>query len=394
MELWRAITLGAVGAGLVLGGGCFRRSDPPPAPLSPERQEELDRLLSVMNIVQQHFVFTEATAMTNLLSLALSGLARHLDGASQALIGEDAALEPSETWLAMPGPGWVAGLRLGQLDVLALTPGGAAEEAGVDLGDQLLAWEREPVSMTRLRHVGLGLDAPPAWAEVRLRHRGLDTEYRIRVPAVPLHEVEAVTSETIDPNLRLVRVAHAVPSWPSELVDALRGAEAVSASSVVLDLRSLASLDVEGAARVADVLLPEGHVLWKKLTRDESSPGMEQVAGGGAKVAVPVWVLIGPGTAGAGELLAAALAEGERAVLFGRPTRGLMAMTRKIDLDHGTALLLSAGWYENAAGQRLGEQGVIPDLLFQPGDGGEAPGDGDPLLARAIDLLRVQERFP
>ena len=82
------------------------------------------------------------------------------------------------------------------------------------------------------------------------------------------------------------------------------------------------------------------------------------------------------GTAGPGELTAAALAENNRAELVGEKTFGEGTQQKTFELPDGAALILSVAKYESPSGKKLQDDGVTPGVLVA-GNQPEAEGDDD-----------------
>ena len=126
----------------------------------------------------------------------------------------------------------------------------------------------------------------------------------------------------------------------------------------------------------------------------------------------PVSVLIDVSTAGASEVLAAAIANTKRGDLVGERTYGLASEQKLISIDDGSAIILTVGNYYNADGKSILEEGVSPTEVvhaaLSPNDDAsdpeEAPSEAgaakqppgprplsadDPVLRRALELLNT-----
>ncbi|MEP7220368.1 MAG: S41 family peptidase, partial [Bacteroidota bacterium] len=75
-----------------------------------------------------------------------------------------------------------------------------------------------------------------------------------------------------------------------------------------------------------------------------------------------LFVLTNSGTASAAEPLAALLQETGRGRLIGERTRGYMLSSETYDLADGWSLRIPTADYYTAAGRRLENAGVVPDL--------------------------------
>jgi carboxyl-terminal processing protease len=74
-------------------------------------------------------------------------------------------------------------------------------------------------------------------------------------------------------------------------------------------------------------------------------------------------VLVNRGTAGPGELVAAALQDDKRAELVGEHTFGEGAQQKLFELPDGAALILSVAKYGEPSGKKLQDDGVTPSVL-------------------------------
>jgi carboxyl-terminal processing protease len=119
-----------------------------------------------------------------------------------------------------------------------------------------------------------------------------------------------------------------------------------------------------------------------------------------------VVVLVNRGTAGPGELVAAALLDNKRADLVGEKTFGEGAQQKTFELPDGAALILSVAKYESPSGKKLQDDGVTPGVLVASNfdeaavaDEDAAPADNQPVaqkpgvsvdeqLSKALDLLK------
>ena len=122
----------------------------------------------------------------------------------------------------------------------------------------------------------------------------------------------------------------------------------------------------------------------------------------------PVTVLLSARTAGAAEILAAALAQDRAVPTVGERTFGSASEQSVIALEDGGALILTTALYHDPAGKKINENGVKPSVEMAnavdetgeitEGANGETPGHAanglprpqdDPVLKKALDLLRA-----
>lgn len=113
-------------------------------------------------------------------------------------------------------------------------------------------------------------------------------------------------------------------------------------------------------------------------------------------------MLIGNGTAGPAEILAGAIADNHRGDTVGERTFGTASMQKLIQLEDGSALILTVATYYTPAGKEIPAEGVAPtnevrpspdevaaeiDTNQQPGFSGAIVSPEDPVLKKALELL-------
>jgi len=180
---------------------------------------------------------------------------------------------------------------------------------------------------------------------------------------------------------------------------------------LVLDLRDCASGTVQEAVATANLFVNSGTIT---TLRGQTVPAKEFTADPQKTVWTgPVTVLLSARTAGPAEIVAAALAQDRAAPTVGERTFGSASEQSVIALEDGGALVLTTALYLDPAGKKINETGVKPsvemaNVVDDLGDitdatSGEVPGrittappraHDDPVLRKALDLLRTQSQTP
>jgi carboxyl-terminal processing protease len=187
----------------------------------------------------------------------------------------------------------------------------------------------------------------------------------------------------------------------------LKSADKGGAKKVLLDLRDVAAGDMAEATRLANFFLKtgtiatlEGQTVEKVVYTADPAKALDPAA--------PMVVLVNRGTAGPGELVAAALLDDKRADLVGEKTFGEGAQQKTFELPDGAALILSVAKYASPSGKKLQDDAVTPGVLVagnfeEPTDEDDtdaAPAKEHPAtkpaaqvddqLAKALDLLKAK----
>ena len=298
------------------------------------------------------------------------------------------------------GPG-----RRGGVAVTVLQPGSPAAEAGVAVGDQVLAIDGVPLGTSDLALAALLLDGPEgSEAVLRLRRAGRVLTLRIarRGPAEA-----SLSVETRPGGVLLLRIAGFPAGMAARIEAALAGA---AVSGVILDLRGNRGGVLAEALAAADLFLESGRIASATGRHREAARAWDaappDVLGGR-----PVVVLVDGRTASAAEVLASALAERQRGAVVGSATRGKGLIQIVLPLPGEAELHLSWAELLTPTGRRIEGAGVSPDLctslgeqaadrslaaLRRPGGSAEAcpPSDGRPWDERiALALIADPEAY-
>ncbi|KAG7026128.1 Carboxyl-terminal-processing peptidase 2, chloroplastic, partial [Cucurbita argyrosperma subsp. argyrosperma] len=173
-----------------------------------------------------------------------------------------------------------------------------------------------------------------------------------------------------------------------EAIDSLRSNRV---NAFVLDLRDNSGGLFPEGVEIAKIWLDKGVIVYicdSSGVRDiYDSDGSSTIA-----ASEPLAVLVNKGTASASEILAGALKDNKRAVLFGEPTYGKGKIQSVFKLSDGSGLAVTVARYETPAHINIDKVGVIPDRPLPA----SFPKDGDGFCscfedpASACNVNRVQ----
>jgi carboxyl-terminal processing protease len=248
--------------------------------------------------------------------------------------------------------------------VAAVMDGGPAAEAGLRVGDRVLAIDGVPL---RTRDAGViqGLLEGPAGTEVVLLvQRGRERFERRLIRRLPVGApVEARRIE----NVLLLRIPGFSGRTEAEVEAALQ-AEMVRdpPQAVLIDLRGNRGGVLHQAAAVADIFLGEGEA-FRTVGRHPESRRIYATEGRDQAEGLPIVVLVDGRTASSAELLAASLSDRGRAAVAGTGTMGKGLVQLVVPLPDGGELLLSWSRLILPTGWPLQGVGVLPGLCTAQG---------------------------
>ena len=250
----------------------------------------------------------------------------------------------------------------GGMRVEEVVSGGPAEEAGIRVGDLLLAVEGEDV-------LTLGIDGTrnlvrgEEGTHVNMHFSRNGTEYDVSVERRSI-ETPVVTGELLDENIGYVKIDNFDERSAAETIAFVKDLIGQGAEALLFDVRFNPGGYADELVKVLDYLLPEGD-----LFRSVDYAGREEVDTSDAScVELPMAVLVNEDSYSAAEFFAAALQEYEWATIVGSQTYGKGNFQTAFYLSDGSMVNLSIGKYYTPGGKSLSETGVTPDVVVDLDD--------------------------
>lgn len=250
----------------------------------------------------------------------------------------------------------------GGMRVEEVAAGGPAEEAGIRVGDLLLAVEGEDV-------LTLGIDGTrnlvrgEEGTRVNMHFSRNGTEYDVSVERRSI-ETPVVTGELLDGSIGYVKIDNFDERSAAETIAFVKDLIGQGAEALLFDVRFNPGGYADELVKVLDYLLPEGD-----LFRSVDYAGREEVDTSDAScVELPMAVLVNEDSYSAAEFFAAALQEYEWATIVGSQTYGKGNFQTAFYLSDGSMVNLSIGKYYTPGGKSLSETGVTPDVVVDLDD--------------------------
>lgn len=261
-------------------------------------------------------------------------------------------------------------------------------------------------------------------------------------------KVVSVSGEMLEPGYAYVRIRSFQERTANDLEQVLETlhtetGQGAGFDGLVIDLRDNPGGLLNQAVRIADTWLAEGLVVYTKGRIDGQRQEFRADALG-TEPAYPITVLVNEGSASASEIVAGALQDQHRALVVGQKTFGKGSVQTVYPLEGGNGLRLTTALYYTPGGRSIQEVGIVPDIVVgnvsphvgadgtgrkrvreadleghfrhedaAPSESGAAPeieadeepegagaepeagaaNDGDPQLARALEVLKSWTYF-
>ena len=250
----------------------------------------------------------------------------------------------------------------GGMRVEEVVSGGPAEEAGIRVGDLLLAVEGEdvlPLGIDGTRNLVRGEEG----TRVNMHFSRNGTEYDVSVERRSI-ETPVVTGDLLDGSIGYVKIDNFDERSAAETIAFVKDLIGQGAEALLFDVRFNPGGYADELVKVLDYLLPEGD-----LFRSVDYAGREEVDTSDAScVELPMAVLVNEDSYSAAEFFAAALQEYEWATIVGSQTYGKGNFQTAFYLSDGSMVNLSIGKYYTPGGKSLSETGVTPDVVVDLDD--------------------------
>ncbi|GAV62212.1 PDZ domain-containing protein/Peptidase_S41 domain-containing protein [Cephalotus follicularis] len=252
------------------------------------------------------------------------------------------------------------------LVVISASPGGPASRAGILSGDIIME-----INNTSTENMGIydaaerlqGSEGSPVELTVQsgseIKHFALTRE------RVSLNPVKARLCEVPGMGKESYRIGYIkLSSFNQNASDAVKETintlKSNGVNAFVLDLRDNSGGLFPEGIEIAKIWLKKGVIVYvcdNRGVRDiYDTDGSSAIA-----ASEPLAVLVNKGTASASEILAGALKDNNRAVLFGEPTFGKGKIQSVFQLSDGSGLAVTVARYETPAHTDINKVGVIPD---------------------------------
>lgn len=191
--------------------------------------------------------------------------------------------------------------------------------------------------------------------------------------------------EVKDDEIGYLRITSFEKVTYEQFIDALTEAKEKEIKGLIIDLRGNPGGDLSTVAKIADLLLPEGMIVYtedKEGAREEfrSDPGMLYEG--------PLVLLVDSASASASEILAGAIKDYHVGTLVGTQTFGKGIVQRVLSLGDGTALKLTISNYYTPSGNNIHKVGIEPDVVVEFDTDAYLENQTDNQLDKAIEILK------
>ena len=241
-------------------------------------------------------------------------------------------------------------------DIIDVTAGGPAEEAGLMTGDILVAIDgTSTVSMEISATSALIRGEEGTTVRLTVDRAGERCDFAVTRRKF---QTPVATYEMLEDKIGLITIENFDDRCADETIAAIEALQTQGATALIFDVRNNPGGYKHELVEVLDYLLPEG-----PLFRTEDYRGKEEVDYSDADhLDMPMAVLVNLSSYSAAEFFAAALDEYDAAIVVGEKTYGKGYFQSTYRLSDGSAVNLSVGKYYTPNGNSLAGVGLTPEV--------------------------------
>ena len=274
-------------------------------------------------------------------------------------------------------------------DVSDMVAGGPAEEAGITVGDVIIAVDGAETAGLTISELSVLIKGE---ANTQLRLTVLRGQERKEFTVTrKTFQTPVATAQMLEGNIGLITIENFDQRCAQETIAAIEELTAQGAQALIFDVRNNPGGYKTEMLEVLDYLLPEG-----PLFRSENYQGKESVEYSDEKhLDIPMAVLVNLSSYSAAEFFAAALEEYDAAITVGEKTFGKGYFQNTIPLPDGSAINISVGKYTTPNGVSLDGVGLTPRISVPVDEqtaakikAGILAPEEDPQVIAAINALK------
>jgi carboxyl-terminal processing protease len=254
--------------------------------------------------------------------------------------------------------------RFGYISVISALPDSPGQKAGLQLGDVLEKIAGFTTGQMSIEQAQLLLSGDPGTVvklSVIRRGKAEPQDMEITLAKVPAPKL---VEDKLEGDIAYLRVPEFQAGATKQIHDELVQFEHQGAHKLILDLRDCALGDDQEGISTAELFLSSGTIT--SLKGQTVSPVVSSADASKVAWTQPITVLIDTGTAGAAEILAGAIADNHRGETVGMRTYGTASQQKLIQLEDGSALILTLANYYTPGGKEIPVDGVAPTREVRP----------------------------
>lgn len=331
----------------------------------------LDIFAKVLHYVETNYV--DPLDQGELINGAIKGMLDILDPHTVFMPPDIYKEMKIDTTGEFQGLGLLVEIRNSKLVVVTPLDNSPASAAGLKRGDIIVAInERETSDISLAEAVNLMRGRIGSKVILSYVRRGQDQVRQVELVRTRIR-VTSVEHHLLEPGIGYLRINSFQDRTRNQMVAAIKDLKLNSGAplkGLVFDLRDNPGGLLDEAVRVVDEFITTGNIVTTE-GRNHSHIEVEKAHDFGNYLKGDVALLINGGSASAAEIVAGAMQDHKRAVLFGSQSFGKGSVQNIIDLDDGSGLKITVARYFTPNRRSIDAIGIEPDVKVASTDSAE-----------------------
>ncbi len=274
----------------------------------------------------------------------------------------------------------------GYANIIELAPNGTAVQAGIQVGDKIIAVEGVSVLSSTLTDI-TNLVSGKEGTEVKLSILR-DTEELAFTVKRASFDLQTVKSQMLG-NIGYIKITGFNAKTTTQFIAAVDELQKQGAEGLVFDVRNNGGGLLDAVSKCLDILVGEGDLVTAEYTDGETKVLHDSDA---TEIDLPMVVLQNGETASAAELFSATLRDYGKASIVGTTSYGKGVMQSIYELDDGSAIAITTAKFYSKSMVSFHESGIAPHhevTLTKAQEEKVLAGDqtDDPQLFKALEIL-------
>ena len=318
----------------------------------------------VMQIVNVNYVDAGPAAYDELARDAIHGIVDSLDPHSEYLDKADNADLQEDLNGEFGGVGVEVEARLGRIVVIAPSPGGPSERAGIRRGDEITSVDGRPIPANlTMDDVVRRLRGKPGTAvAVELFRPATGRRFGVRLVREIIKVASVTRARVLDGDIGYLAITEFSQHTGEQFDGAVDRLLKEDIGALVIDLRNNPGGLLEAAVDVVEPFFRKGELIVYTRGRKPSDREDFKSDADGEPLNLPIAVLINSGTASAAEIVTGALKDTHRAVIVGERSFGKGSVQTLFKLRDGEGLRLTTARYFTPSGVVIHGRGIEPQV--------------------------------
>lgn len=343
-------------------------------------QDDTFKHIGVFSEVVGHIKsdYVEEPDMKSVTLGALNGLLEAIDPFASYLNADQYRQYTKNAGAKHAEVGLILSKKSGFVGVVGVVPGSAAAKAGLSTFDMIESIKGISTRDMPLAYASMLLQGDPGstidLSVVRVRR---PEPQPVKLTRTNL-TLPPIDSRMLADQVGYINIDAISPSHVKDVAAATQKLQKDGAQKLIIDVRGCALGTPDDGIALANLFLNKGRITYlqgQRVPRQNFDADPAK-----AITTLPVAVLTSRGTAGAAEILAAAIQENKRGKVVGERTYGDAAQRKAITMDDGGAIILSVAKYYSPDGKAIQDTGVVPATMAVEAETQvEYDDNGDPL---------------